>query len=63
MNELTNILEQEFEIYAKYLKLAEKKKEALIKNNIEVLPKITDIERLFSLLFRYWYKGRGNFLL
>ena len=48
MNELTDILEQEFDIYAKYLKLAEKKKEALIKNNIDILPKITDIERKLS---------------
>ena len=62
MNELTNILEQEFEIYAKYLKLAEKKKEALIKNNIEVLPKITDIERKLSTKILQLEGKRKNLL-
>jgi flagellar biosynthesis/type III secretory pathway chaperone len=48
MKELTEILDEEREVYSKYLKLAGKKREALIKNNIDLLPKITDIERKLS---------------
>ena len=48
MKELTEILDEECEVYSKYLKLAGKKREALIKNNIDLLPKITDIERKLS---------------
>ena len=35
MKELTEILDEECEVYSKYLKLAGKKREALIKNNID----------------------------
>ena len=48
MKELNDILNEEYEVYSKYLKLAAKKREALIKNNIDLLPKITDIERKLS---------------
>lgn len=48
MKELNEILGEECEVYSKYLKLAEKKREALVNNNIDLLPKITDIERKLS---------------
>ena len=62
MIELTDILKEEFDIYAKYLKLAEKKKEALIKNNIDILPKITDIERKLSTKVLQLENKRKNIL-
>ena len=51
MNELTDILEQEFDIYAKYLKLAEKKKEALTRTISIYYLKLLILKENFRLKF------------